>query len=317
MSHEFASFESVALVALVGPTAVGKSALAILLAERLPLEIVNADSRQVYRYMDIGTGKPTDEERARVPHHVFDVADPDDAFSLADYRRHAASAMDLVRARGNIPLLVGGSGQYVWSVVEGWHVPNVPPDPAFRQEMERYAALQGHSELHARLTRIDPEAGERIQATNVRRVIRALELHRGTGMLPSRILWRRERVSTAGTLVLGLSLDSAELFARVDARIDTMVRCGFADEVRALLDRGYSPSLPSMSSIGYREMADCVGGASDLQAAVARIRRETRRLVRRQRAWFRAADERIIWLDTREPLSALDRSAMLLERALR
>jgi tRNA dimethylallyltransferase len=132
-------------------------------------------------------------------------------------------------------------------------------------------------------------------------------------MLPSRILWRRERFSTAGTLVLGLSLDSAELFARVDARIDTMVRCGFADEVRALLDRGYSPSLPSMSSIGYREMADCVGGASDLQTAVARIRRETRRLVRRQRAWFRQR-MCVSLARAREPLSALDRSAMLLDR---
>jgi len=308
--------EPAAFIALVGPTAVGKSDLALRLASRLPMEIVNADSRQIYRYMDIGTSKPTQSERAQVPHHVYDVVNPDEEFSLADYQRHARTAMTTIGERGRVPLLVGGSGQYVWSLVESWQLPEVPPDRAFRQEMEEWTAVHGCAALHERLVCIDADAASRIQATNVRRVIRALELHRATGVPPSQLL--RCRAETSGNvLLLGLTIDKTTLLSRVDARIDTMVRHGFPDEVQALLDKRYAPTLPAMSSIGYREMVEYVTGAIDLDTAISRIRRETRRLVRRQHTWFGLSDERIMWLDARDLNAAADAAVRLVEGAAR
>jgi len=308
--------EPIAFIAIVGPTAVGKSDLALRLASRYPLEIVNGDSRQIYRYMDIGTSKPTLNERAQVPHHVYDVADPDEEFSLADYQRHAHAAMTGIGERGRVPLLVGGSGQYVWSLVENWLLPEVPPDRAFRREMEEWTAVHGHVALHDRLACVDPDAASSIQATNVRRVIRALELHRATGVPPSLLLRRRAGVSK-NVLVIGLHIDKTVLHSRADARIDTMVRHGFPDEVRALLGRGYAPTLPAMSSIGYREMVEHVNGVIDLDTATSRIRRETRRLVRRQYTWFGLSDERIMWLDVRDPNAATDAAVQLIESAMR
>ena len=308
--------EPIAFIALVGPTAIGKSDLALRLASRLPLEIVNADSRQIYRYMDIGTSKPTPNERVLVPHHVYNVVDPDEEFSLADYQRHAHTAMTTIGERGRVPLLVGGSGQYVWSLVEGWQLPEVPPDRAFRREMEEWTTVHGCAALHDRLACVDADAASHIQATNVRRVIRALELHRATGVPPSLLLRRRAGVSR-NVLLLGLSIDKTTLLSRADARIDTMVRHGFPDEVRALLGRGYAPTLPAMSSIGYREMVEYVNGVIDLDTATSRIRRETRRLVRRQYTWFGLSDERIMWLDARDPNAAADAAAQLIEGATR
>ncbi len=299
-----------ALVALVGPTAVGKSEFALQLAERLPLEIINADSRQVYRYMDIGTSKPAPEERERVPHHVFDVVDPDQEFSLAAYLDLARSATCAVAERGRIPIVVGGTGQYVWSLVEGWQVPEVPPDASFRRAMEEFVATSGPAALHAQLACVDGEAARRIQVTNVRRVIRALELHRATGVSPSVLLRRRQGIAQ-NTVVFGLELHRSLLVARADHRIDRMIRQGFPGEVKSLLDRGYSPSLPSMSSIGYGEMADYVNGRCDFETMVSRVKRETHRLIRRQRAWFRPSDPRIVWLDCQQRETALEQAVVI------
>ena len=299
MSNPVQACSNSLVVAIVGATATGKSELALRLSRCLSVEIVNADSRQVYRSMDIGTGKPSLSERAQVPHHVFDVVNPDDEFSLAEYLRHARAALDGISARGHLPLVVGGSGQYVWSLMEGWHVPEVPPDAAFRLQLEQVAREQGHEAVHQLLARIDPDAAHEIQPTNVRRVIRALELFHATGTPPTD-LRRRRTPPSARTLILGLALDRPLLHSKIDARIATMVRAGFADEVRALLAAGYGASLPSMSSIGYREMIHFVTGAADLETAVAGIRRETRRLVRRQHAWFKSGDERIMWVDAQD-----------------
>jgi len=304
------------LVAIVGPTAVGKTDLALTLAQRLGAEIVNADSRQVYRQMDIGTGKPTEAERTLVPHHVFDVADPDEDFSLGLYRQLASDAIAKVAARAKLPLLVGGTGQYVWSVLEGWQVPEIPPDTAFRREMENRARQLGHQALHDELVGIDPEAAARIQATNVRRVIRALELHKATGDLPSVLLWSKKGLSES-TLVLGLGMDRRQLFARADARVDRMVLLGFPGEVRALMEKGYGPSLPSMSSIGYREMYAYVQGECDLATAVEKTKLETHRLIRRQNTWFRATDERIVWVEGQESSRAFETAMRQIEGALR
>jgi len=301
-----------ALIAIVGPTAVGKTDLAMALADRMAVEVVNADSRQVYRYMDIGTGKPSKDDRARVEHHLIDVANPDEDFSLATYLRLAEDALETVASRGHIPLIVGGTGLYLWSLLEGWQVPEVPPDHQYRKSIEEIAGTRGHAAVHDELARIDAVAAARIHPRNVRRVIRALELFRATGTLPSEVLWRRGSVPP-GSVIIGVGLDRARLFARADARVDTMVRQGFAEEVRSLLNMGFSASLPAMTSIGYREMIGHVLQQSDLDTAVAQIKRETRRLIRRQHAWFRPADERITWLDNGTPAAALDAATRIIQ----
>jgi tRNA dimethylallyltransferase len=251
-----------------------------------------------------------------VPHHLLDVVEPDQPFSLAEYLSRARSAIRDILSRGRIPLIVGGSGQYVWALVEGWRVPEVPPDPEFRASMERQAAAAGYTQLHAELCRIDPEAAASIQPTNVRRVVRALELFHATGVAPS-VLLRQRIAQLEPTLMIGLEVSRPVLYSRIDARVATMIRDGFPDEVRSLLHRGYAVSLPSMSSIGYREMADCVTGKTELSTAMVRIGRETRRLARRQHAWFSPTDERINWLDVDDPSGIVSAAVKLVAGGMR
>ena len=286
------------------------------LAARMAVEVVNADSRQVYRYMDIGTGKPSKDQRAQVEHHVIDVANPDEDFSLATYLRLANDAIETVAARGHIPLIVGGTGLYLWSLVEGWQVPEVPPDREYRKSIEGIAGTQGREAVHDELARIDAAAAARIHPRNLRRVIRALELFHATGTLPSKLLWRKGS-APAGSVIIGVGLDRARLFARADARVDRLIGEGFPEDVRSLLDKGFGPSLPAMTSIGYREMMEYVLEKSDLETTVAHIKRETRRLIRRQHAWFRPTDERIIWLDYEDRAAALDYAARIIEGVTR
>ncbi len=222
-------------IALIGPTAVGKTDLALELATHLPLEIINADSRQVYRHMNVGTSKPTAAEQALVRHHVLDVVNPDEAFSLAEYLSQARQAIADVVARGRIPLLVGGSGQYVWALVEDWQVTAVPPDIDFRRELESYAEEHGHAALHERLAGIDGEAARKIQSTNVRRVIRALELYRATGMQPSVLLARR-REAHGNVAVIGLTMDRLACLAGL-----TRALIQWSHAVSRTRSRGYWP----------------------------------------------------------------------------
>jgi tRNA dimethylallyltransferase len=273
------------LLAIVGPTGVGKTALSIALAQVLGGEIVSADSRQVYRLMDIGTAKPTAEERAAVPHHLIDVADPGDDFSLAVYQDLAYQAIDGIAARGRLPLLVGGTGQYLAAVLEGWQIPRVAPQPGLRARLEREAAEQGAAALHTRLARADPGAATSIQPANVRRVIRALEVYEMTGRPISEQQAKRPPPYRARTLWLSLPADT--LYARIDARVDAMIAAGLVAEVRGLLARGYGWDLPSMSGLGYREFQPYFAGAATLEQAIERLKFDTHAFARRQPNWFR------------------------------
>ena len=283
------------LIAIVGPTAVGKSKLALELAADFEAEIVNADSRQVYRYMDIGTNKPTREEQRLVPHHLIDVVNPDDDFTLAGYLQGAYRAIADIQQRGKLPLLVGGSGLYVWSLLEGWIIPGVPPDRKLRQELEATAEELGGDILYQRLCEIDPAGAAKIDPRNIRRLIRALEIYQSSGQLPSAV--RRKRAPDFSTLIIGLTIERSKLYGRIDSRVDRMMEEGLVKEVTGLMQRGYSLSLPSMSGIGYKQVGDFLSGRMSLSGVVEKIKYETHRLARRQCAWFRPEDARIRWLD--------------------
>ena len=282
------------LIVIIGPTAAGKSAYAMTLAPEVGGEIISADSRHVYRRMDIGTNKPTPAERLAVPHHLFDLRDPHESFSLGEYVALARALLIDVRARGNVPLLVGGTGQYVRAVLEGWTVPEVPPQPELRARWLELAAAQGNAALQAELVARDPAALETIDPRNARRVVRALEVMEITGRRWSE-LQQRQPLDRASIRMHYINLPREELYARADMRLLQMIEAGWLDEVRRLLDelasRGFDADaalrLPAMSALGYREMCAVALGRMTLDEAITKIKRETRRFIRAQDTWFR------------------------------
>lgn len=303
------------LIAIVGPTAVGKTAVSLQLARQFEGEVVSADSRQIYRGLDIGTAKPTPAERAVAPHHLLDVVAPDQVFTLAQYQAAAYAAIADVHQRGRLPLLVGGTGLYVRAVLEGLAIPVAPPDEALRCELEAYAATAGSLALHGRLQALDPQAAQRIDARNVRRVIRALEVCLLTGQPISQL--QQARPPAYRILRIGLTRPRPALYARIDRRVDAMLAQGLVDEVRGLLQAGYSPQLPALTGLGYRQIIQYLRGELTLEQAVAAIKQQTRRYVRQQGAWFRLDDERIRWFDLEqvgvERIVDILSSALLLE----
>ena len=278
---------------IVGPTASGKTAAALALAKRMPIEIVNADSRQVYRGMSVGTAKPSPADLAAVPHHLIDVAAPDEPYSLARFLAEARRAVAEIAERGAVPVVAGGTGQYVWGLAEGWQAPAVPPDAAYRADLEEEARRRGADALHRRLRDADPDAADAIDPRNVRRVIRALEVRRAAGEPLSR---RRRKVPPDfAPLMLGLALERQALRERADARVDAMLRGGWIEEVRELLRNGYGPELPSFSALGYREVAAHVRGELTPEETASLVKTAAHRLIRRQRTWFKPSDARIVW----------------------
>ena len=283
------------LVAVVGPTGVGKSRLALHLARALDGEIVSADSRQLYRYMDIGTAKPTPDEQASVPNHLIDLVNPDQDFSLAQYQQLAYEAIKDIHKRSRLALLVGGSGLYLWSVLEGWQIPAVPPDPELRRRLEEKAAGGGEEELYRELARLDPDAASKIDPRNLRRTIRALEVRYAAQAPISRL--QSKAAPPFDSLIIGLTAQRQALYRRIDSRVDEMIEQGLVDEVKQLLKRGYDAGLPAMSGIGYKQVIMFLTGKLALEDAVEQTKFETHRLARHQYSWFRPKDDRIGWFD--------------------
>ena len=282
------------LILIIGPTAVGKTELAIQLAEKMNGEIISADSRLFYRGMDIGTAKPSREELARVPHYLIDIVNPDETLSLAVFQEKAKEIIADIHARGKIPFLVGGTGQYVRAVTQGWTPPEVTANERLRAELEK----KDMEWLHARLQLIDPESAAKIDARNVRRTVRALEVILTTGRKFSE---QRGQVESPYQLItIGLTRPRPELYQRVDERIDLMFANGLIDEVKRLLEKGYSPSLPSMSALGYRECVSVVKGLLTEEQAKVEMRRVTRIFVRRQANWFKESDPNIKWFQVKD-----------------
>ena len=300
------------LILIVGPTAAGKTALSLALAERFGGEIVSADSRQIYCGMDIGTAKATREEQSRVPHHMLDIASPDEWYTVAQFQDAAMQAIAAIHARGRLPFLVGGSGLYVRAVAEGLQIPRVPPSPELRAELEAQAAAHPEA-LAERLRALDPDAAARIDPRNVRRVVRALEVCLLAGR-PISEQQTRHRPALR-MLWIGLTLPRPELYRRIDQRVDSMVESGLVDEVRTLAAHGYAWDAPAMTGVGYRQIGTYLRGESSLEEAVREIKRATRRFVRQQYNWFRLDDLRIHWLQSDE--EAVDSAAVFVEQFLR
>lgn len=288
-----------ALICIVGPTAAGKTALAVELARQFGGEVINADSRQVYRGMTIGTAKPTAAERADAPHHLVDIMDPSESFGLGMFLEYADAALRDIRGRGRLPIVCGGTGQYVWALAEGQRLPTAPPDPEFRATLEAEAERVGPEVLHRRLAAIDPARAASLDARNVRRVIRALEIHHVTGQRPSEL--RPVATQSENSLVLGLTMPRDVLYCRIDQRVDRMLDDGFLGEVEELAAVGYPARQGPLDSPGYRELGQYLDGELSLEEAVQRTKTQTHRLARRQYAWFKLTDPHIRWLDADGP----------------
>jgi len=289
------------LIVIVGPTAVGKTSVSIKLAQRFNGEIVSADSCQLYRGMDIGTAKPTLEERQYVPHHLLDVADPDENWSLGVYQKEAYRTIDAIHGRAKLPILVGGTGQYIRSIVEGWQIPSQQPDLELRNALIHWAEDIGPEGLHERLSRLDSEAASHIEPRNVRRTVRAFEVIFKKGKRFSELRSKQEcryRVN-----IMGIRRSREELYTRVDQRIGQMLDGGLVNEVQGLLNTGYSQKLSSMSAIGYREFVQYLQSEISYEEAVVLMKRNTRTFVRRQANWFKPDDPRITWFLSNEHLA--------------
>ena len=275
------------LVVLIGPTAVGKTALSLALARRLDAEIISGDSMLFYRGFDIGTAKPTKEERAAVPHHFIDILAPAASFNVMDFQRLAREEIGRIAARGKLPLVVGGTGLYIKSLLEGYVFNETSGDRAYREKLERLAQEKGKAFVHGILQEADPDAAARLHVNDFRRVVRALEV---ASLGNEHISEQRE--AAGGELaydayVIGLRRERQALYARIEERVDAMLEAGFADEVRSLLAEGVPRDCPAMKGIGYREMLAYLAGSMDLPLAAAEIKKATRHFAKRQLTWFR------------------------------
>lgn len=280
---------------IAGPTGVGKTAAAVALGTRVPVEVVGADSRQVYRFMDRATGKPGPEERRAVAHHLIDIVDPDDRYHAARFRADATTAIAAIRRRGRVPVVVGGTGLYIRALVRGLD-PAPPADPAFRRELAVTAAREGCAALWTRLLREAPSVAARLHPNDEVRVVRALEVARAGGVSPGAgVLWR-SRPSDYDVLYIGLSGERSALARRLRERAATMVAAGLETEVRVLLERGYDESLPAMQGLGYREFVRVVRGKLTAPEALRLMQRDTVRYAKRQWTWFMREPE-VEWLD--------------------
>ncbi len=286
------------LFVILGPTASGKTLAAIQLAKEVDGEIISCDSRLFYRGMDIGTAKPSAAEQAIVPHHMIDIAEPDQPISLAVYQEMCVKIIADLHKRGKIPILVGGTGQYIYAITEKWNIPAQAPSEVMRLTLEKLSKNEGREELFRYLQQLDPQAADSIDNRNVRRVIRALEVIYMTGRKFSS--QKSKGVRPYRTIQVGIEWPREELYRRIDMRIDMMLQMGFVDEVKGLLGKGYTPDLPGMSAIGYNEVVLYLRGLLTFPECVALIKRKTRQYVRRQANWFKPDDPEINWFKPSE-----------------
>lgn len=305
--------KKIPLIVVAGATASGKTRLAIDTAKRFGGEIVSADSMQIYKYMDIGTAKPTAEERAECPHHLIDFVEPDEEFSVAQYTELAHSVIRDIYERGKLPVMCGGTGLYINSVVNDVTFGETEKDENLRRELAELAEREGGEKLIELLSEFDPVSAKRLHPNNVRRVIRAIEFYKVTGVPISEHQERTKRTeSRYEPIMFCIDYDRAELYERINRRVDIMLKDGLADEVRRLAAMGYSRELNSMQAIGYKEMFAYLDGECTLEEAAESVKQGSRRYAKRQLTWFRR-DERMIML---KPKTAAEEAARIIEERI-
>jgi tRNA dimethylallyltransferase len=287
------------LIILLGPTASGKTGLAIQLAQALNTEIVSADSRYLYKELNIGTAKPTQDELAQVRHHLINCTILDQPWSIGEYKTEAEKLIQRLNDEGKIPILSGGTGQYIRAIRQNWQIPELEADDCMRTVIEGIGKEIGFEKLHDNLRVIDPEAASFIDFRNHRRTVRALEVIFKTGVRFSQI--RSKETSPYDSLIIGLEWERKELYERIDSRIEQMLQEGFIEEVRQLIENGYKNALLKMGVIGYSELIAFLDGQTSLEEAVVLIKRNTRKYVRRQVNWFKPTDPEIHWLKAQDP----------------
>ncbi|NLZ44366.1 MAG: tRNA (adenosine(37)-N6)-dimethylallyltransferase MiaA [Clostridia bacterium] len=275
------------LLIVAGPTATGKTKIAIELALRLGAEIISADSMQIYKYMDIGTAKPSPEERKLVPHHLIDLISPAEPFTVADYQRVFQATYEQLQQKGVLPLLTGGTGLYIRAVTRGYNFPGPPVNQELRASLRREAEARGKEEMHRRLAEVDPESAGRIHPNDLKRVLRALEVYLTTGAPISSWQKGEEETLPEDIIYIGLTRDREELYHRIELRVDLMIAQGLLEEVRSLLEMGFGPELQSMQGLGYKELVPVVKGEKTLAEAVRLLKKRTRNYAKRQMTWFR------------------------------
>lgn len=281
---------------LIGPTAVGKTALSLELAKYMPIEIISGDSMQVYRGMDIGTGKATLEERSIVPHHMIDIRDPDEPFSVTEFKQQAQELITAINERGNIPLIVGGTGLYIESVCYDYGFSRAAIDEPFREKLRQEATTKGTQALHRKLEQLDAEAASRIHPNDLRRIIRALEVIHQTGESFSSYQKKAKKESPYQLCIICLTMDRQLLYKRIEERIDNMLEQGWLEEVEVLRKNGYTKETVSMQALGYKELDQHLDGQLEYEEAVQLIKRNTRRFAKRQLSWFRHMKD-VHWVD--------------------
>lgn len=288
------------LLVLIGPTAVGKTKLSIELAKAFSCEIISGDSMQVYRGMDIGTAKISESEMEGVPHHLVDIHEPDEPFSVSEFQERCDALIPEIVSRGNLPFIVGGTGLYIESFCYRYEFAESGADEQFRQEQALFAENHGAEALHERLRAIDPDSAERLHPNDTRRVIRALEIHKLTGETLSQRLAAQKKTTPYDLCLVGLTMDRQMLYNRIEERIDHMMHQGLIEEVQTLRARGYTPDMVSMQGLGYKEIWPYLDGSATLEEAVYKLKRDTRHFAKRQLSWFRHMQD-IQWVDVSEP----------------
>lgn len=287
------------LIAIIGPTASGKTALSVQIAKAFEGEVISADSRQVYKYMDIGTAKISPQEQKGVPHHLLDILEPDQEFTLADFKRLALKAIEAIHRRHHVPIIIGGTGLYLNAILENYQIPQVPPNYELRQQLAQYYEEQGAEALHHMLQEKDAQTAARIHPNNVRYVIRALEINLAGGM-PKR---DQKGEQLFHIFTIGIEWPRDVLYERINQRVDEQMAQGLLNEVKTLLMKGYRENLPSMSSLGYQELVDAIQGRCTLEEGIDQIKKNTRNYAKRQLTWFRHYQD-VHWLSG-ESLEAL------------
>ncbi|WP_332690653.1 tRNA (adenosine(37)-N6)-dimethylallyltransferase MiaA [Halalkalibacter lacteus] len=283
------------LIVIVGPTAVGKTALGVSLAKKYNSEVISGDSMQVYKGMDIGTAKVTAEEQDGVSHHLIDIKHPKETFSVAEFQESCIPLITQVNKKGHVPLLVGGTGLYINAIIKQYQFESMPTDKRYRDELEQLASKLGNYELHTMLKEVDPKAAESIHPNNIRRVIRALEVTRVTGIPFSRQQTEEQTVSPYTTAMVGLTMERSKLYERINKRVDIMIEQGLVEEAKALYDSGIR-GCQSVQAIGYKELYDYFEGLYSLEDAIVNLKQNSRRYAKRQLTWFRNKTD-ATWFD--------------------